>query len=214
MNADHLVFLERKPLENAGSPAPLLIMLHGYGSNEADLFSFADELPASLHIVSLRAPHALGSDSHAWYSIDFDADQNKFSNLEEANASLKKITAFVEEFTAQETIDASRVFVLGFSQGAILSYALALNTNRIGHVMALSGYLNEDLVSENPPAHCVDFFVSHGTLDQVIPVDWARKAPAFLSSKKHACQYKEYPAGHGVHPQNFYDLKNWLQERL
>ncbi len=53
-------------------------------------------------------------------------------------------------------------------------------------------------------------FASHGTVDQVIPVDWARKAPAELEKLGIKTTYKEYPIGHGVSPQNFYDFKNWL----
>ena len=81
MKTGALNYLERKPTIQTDLPAPLLVLLHGYGSNEADLFSFAAELPKSLHIVSLQAPHELGYNSYAWYSINFDANQNKFSDL-------------------------------------------------------------------------------------------------------------------------------------
>ncbi|MNX75737.1 Carboxylesterase 2 [compost metagenome] len=54
-------------------------------------------------------------------------------------------------------------------------------------------------------------FASHGTVDQVIPVEWARKAPDALKSLGIDVTYKEYPIGHGVSPQNFYDFKNWLE---
>ena len=75
MKTGSLNYLERKPTIQTDLPAPLLVLLHGYGSNEADLFSFAAELPKSLHIVSLQAPHELGYNSYAWYNINFDANQ-------------------------------------------------------------------------------------------------------------------------------------------
>ena len=56
-------------------------------------------------------------------------------------------------------------------------------------------------------------FASHGTADQVIPVNWARKSPAILEGLGIKTTYKEYPIGHGVSPQNFYDLKSWLLEK-
>ena len=56
-------------------------------------------------------------------------------------------------------------------------------------------------------------FASHGTADQVIPVEWARKSPAILEGLGIKTTYKEYPIGHGVSPQNFYDLKSWLLEK-
>jgi len=82
-------------------------------------------------------------------------------------------------------------------------------------VVALSGYLNLDIVTENYRNN--DFshlklFISHGTVDQVIPVAWARKAPVLLNELGVENVYKEYPIGHGVAPQNFYDFKNWLHQ--
>lgn len=205
-------YLERLPADPS-KKAPLLVLLHGYGSNEEDLFSFASELPEALHIISLRAPHTLGFNSYAWYSINFDADQNKFSDLEEAKVSVEKIAAFLNEIIATKNIEPSKVFLLGFSQGAILSYALSLHTEKIPYVIALSGYLNEDLLHK--PIHTnTDYFVSHGSVDQVIPVAWAQKTPLFFQQQNIQHTYKEYPVGHGVHPQNFYDFKNWLEARL
>lgn len=207
-------FVERAPKTNSDSPAPLLILIHGYGSNEMDLFSFAEELPDSLHIVSLRAPLELGYNSFAWYSINFDADQNKFSDLEEAKESLGKISEFIDSFTAENNVDTNKIFAVGFSQGAILSYGLSLNTSKVQHVVALSGYLNEDLINETISDKPADYFCSHGSVDQVIPVEWARKAPIYLNAKGINNVFKEYPVGHGVHPQNFYDFKAWIEERL
>jgi phospholipase/carboxylesterase len=214
MKIGSLNFLERKPTIQTDIPAPLLVLLHGYGSNEADLFSFAAELPKNLHIVSLQAPHELGYNSYAWYSINFDANQNKFSDLAEASISADRIATFIQEFTENPMVDANKVFVLGFSQGAILSYGLALNSTKIHHVIALSGYLNKDLITGDPAKSTADFFVSHGSMDQVIPVEWARKAPTYLKQQGLDCGYKEYPVGHGVHPQNFHDFKEWMLQRL
>ena len=69
--------------------APLLVMLHGYGSDENDLFSFATELPEKLFIISIRAPYSLQPSGHAWYAINFDAEQNKWNDNEQAKSSIK-----------------------------------------------------------------------------------------------------------------------------
>jgi phospholipase/carboxylesterase len=195
---------------------PLLLLLHGYGSNEEDLFSFAEELPEDCYVISARAPYPMPPYGNAWYAIHFDADENKFSDNDEARQSRDLIVKFVEELVANYPIDATNVSLIGFSQGSILSYAVALSyPEKIQKVVAMSGYLNLDIVAENYQNN--DFsnlkmFVSHGTVDQVIPVDWARKSPAVLESLGIKTTYKEYPIGHGVSPQNFYDFKNWLLE--
>jgi phospholipase/carboxylesterase len=213
--SDILTFVEKLPKLPIENP-PLLILLHGYGSNELDLFSFANELPDSLVIVSLRAPYEMGYGGYAWYDINLDSENNKFSDLNQARESLKKITTTIDYLKTKYSTNPNNTFLLGFSQGAILSYALSFNfPNKIQHVIALSGYLNTELIpKENIQKVNTDYYISHGTVDQVIPVDWARKAGPFLDSKELKNEYSEYPVGHGVAPQNFFNFKKWIENRL
>ena len=212
-----LEYLIRHPKTPQTNP-PLLIMMHGYGSNEEDLFSFAQELPDELLIISARAPLSLGFGSYAWYTIHFDASSSdKFSDIPEAKAALKLMDDFIHEIVSAYEINKQNIFLLGFSQGTILSTAYALNhPHKIQHVVALSGYVNEELIQkplEKENFKDLDFFVSHGSVDQVIPVDWARKTGPFLEKLKIKHSYQEYPVGHGVAPQNFFDLHSWVKKR-
>lgn len=211
--SEPLYYIQREP-KFTQEDAPLLILLHGYGSHEQDLFSFAEELPDELRIISVRAPHSMGFGGYAWYAINFDADENKFSDLDQARESLIKIEGLIDELKAEYT--PQKVFLLGFSQGAILSYAFSLNyPNKVNHVVALSGYLIHDLLPESKdPELATDYYISHGKVDQVIPVNWARKAPVYLKSLHLSCVYSEYPVGHSVAPQNFYSFRDWILERL
>lgn len=211
--SESLHYIQREP-KTAQDNAPMLIMLHGYGSHEQDLFSFAEELPDELRIISVRAPYSIGFGGFAWYAINFDADENKFSDLDQARESLTKIQGLISEL--KTSYNPSKVFLLGFSQGAILSYAFSLNfPNQIQHVVALSGYLIDDLLPQSKNVEIqTDYYVSHGTVDQVIPVDWARKAPQYLKALNLSCAYSEYPVGHGVAPQNFYSFRDWIVDRL
>lgn len=194
---------------------PLLLLLHGYGSNEEDLFSFAPELPDDSYVISVRAPYDLQPYGHAWYAIHFDADENKFSDNVQAKQSVEIIASFIDEIVKQYPIDTENVTLIGFSQGAILSYATALTyPEKISKVVALSGYFNQEILPEVIDTKAIShlkFFVSHGSVDQVIPVDWARKAKPALENLGLEVEYQEYPIGHGVSPKNFYDFKNWLQ---
>ncbi len=194
---------------------PLLLLLHGYGSNEEDLFSFASELPNDSYVISVRAPYDLQPYGHAWYAIHFDADENKFSDNVQAKQSVELIAGFIEEVVKQYPIDAKNVTLIGFSQGAILSYATALTyPEKVAKVVVLSGYFNQEIMPEVIDTKAIShlkFFVSHGSVDQVIPVEWARKAKPALENLGIEVEYHEYPVGHGVAPQNFFDFKNWLQ---
>lgn len=194
---------------------PLLLLLHGYGSNEEDLFSFASELPDNYFVVSTRAPFDMMYGSYAWYAINFDADENKFSDIGQARASRDIIAGFIDELIVAYPIDADNVTLIGFSQGCILSYAVALSyPEKVQRVVAMSGYLNTEIAVDDFTDNNFDnlkIFASHGTVDQVIPVEWARKSIPVLEQFGIRVVYKEYPVGHGVAPQNFFDFKNWLQ---
>jgi phospholipase/carboxylesterase len=193
---------------------PLLLLLHGYGSNEEDLFSFSRELPEDYYVVSARAPFDMMYGSYAWYAINFDADENKFSDIGQARASRDIIANFVDELVATYPIDSSNVALIGFSQGAILGYAVALSyPEKVQRLVAMSGYLNTEMAVDDfkkNELNLLKIFASHGTVDQVIPVEWARKSIPVLESLEIEVVYKEYPVGHGVVPQNFFDFKNWL----
>ncbi len=212
-----LEYLVRQPKTTNQKP-PLLILLHGYGSNEQDLFSFAEELPDELLIISARAPLSMGFGSYAWYTIHFDSTDGKFSDIPEAIKARDTISQFIDEVTTNFEVDTNNIFLLGFSQGTILSYAVALNyPEKVQHVIALSGYINPELLPnslEKENYNNLDFYISHGTVDQVLPVDWGRKAPPFLNELNIKNSYQEYPVGHGVAPQNFHSFKTWIQERI
>ena len=196
---------------------PLLLLIHGYGSNEEDLFSFAAELPDEYYIVSARAPYNMQYGNYAWYAINFDADEKKFSDNDQAIISRDLIAKFIDELVANFPIDATNVTLIGFSQGTILSYAVALShPEKVQRVVAMSGYINPEILEENYLKNSftnLKIFASHGIVDQVIPVEWGRKAKPFLENLGINTTYKEYPIGHGVSPQNFYDFKNWLIEK-
>lgn len=212
MNLEHIV---REPLVNSENP-PLLILLHGYGSNKEDLFSFAEELPKELLIISAQAPIEMGYGGYAWYAINFDNVNGKFSDLKQAKESIDKIAIFIDDVKAKYNTNPNKTFLLGFSQGAILSYSLSLfYPNKVNHVIALSGYINVDLLPENIPTNIkTDYYISHGIVDQVLPIDWARKSKPFLDSLNLESVYSEYKVGHGVAPQNFYSFKSWIEDRL
>lgn len=218
MHSNNLSLYHITRASNLSEDAPLLIMLHGYGSDENDLFSFASELPDELFIISARAPYPMQPYGNAWYAINFDAEQRKWNDNEQAKVSRDLIATFIDEVTAAYPVNKDNVTLLGFSQGSILSYAVALSyPNKVKNIVALSGYVNHDILPENKTKEDyrhLDFYCSHGSVDQVIPVDWARQTPNFLKSINIKHHYSEFPVGHGVAPQNFYEFKDWLRKRI
>ncbi len=207
-----------RPSSLKSGKIPSIFMFHGYGSNEEDLFSFASELPEELLVISVRAPFDLDPFGHAWYTINFDAEYGKWSDDEQAKISRDKIVAFMDEASEAYSLDQNNITLLGFSQGTILSYAVALSfPEKVKNVVALSGYINEKILldgySDKDHSH-LNIYASHGQVDQVIPLEWAQKSPEVLKSLNINHKYEEFPIGHGVSQQNFYSFRDWLAQYL
>lgn len=219
MEKQQLQLEHRYKASNLNDPknVPLIIMLHGYGSDENDLFSFASELPSKYAIISLKAPYSLNPHGNAWYAIHFDNVDGKWSDDNQAINSRDSVVSVINEIIEKYPVDKNNITLLGFSQGTILGLSIALSyPEKIKNIIGLSGYVNEGILKED--YHKNDFknlniYSSHGTLDQVIPVEWARKTKKILSNIIPDLTYNEFPAGHGVSPQNFYDFKNWLEKQ-
>ncbi|MAN59777.1 MAG: phospholipase [Flavobacteriaceae bacterium] len=196
--------------------APAIIMLHGYGSDENDLFSFADALPNTYHIISLKAPIPMQPYGNAWYAIHFNNTDGKFSDAEQAIASRDLVANCIDSAIEAYNLDQKKITLLGFSQGTILSFAVALSyPEKVKNVIGLSGYVNEDILKDGYESKRLDHlrvYSSHGSVDQVIPVQWARKTKPFFEKLNVPIVYSEFPVGHGVAPQNFMEFKQWLEK--
>lgn len=214
LSLEHLIRLSSV---KEGKP-PVLFMFHGYGSNEEDLFSFAPELQPEFCVISVRAPYPMEPLGNAWYAINFDAKNGKWSDDEQAKESIDKIVLFIDEACQAYGLDINNITLLGFSQGTILSYAVGLSyPEKIKNVVALSGYINENILIADYALKShenLKIYASHGQVDQVIPPEWAQRAPQFLSNLNIEHVYEEFPVGHGVAPQNFHAFKKWLQDKF
>jgi phospholipase/carboxylesterase len=204
-----------RPSKNTGAKASALFLLHGYGSNEEDLFSFAPELPEELCIISIRAPFALQPFGYAWYSIHFDAPQGKWNDVQQAGETRERLRSFIGEAVEAYNLDENHINLLGFSQGSILSYALALSyPKQFRSVVALSGYIDQEMLLaewQKKDHSALEVYASHGQLDPVIPISWAQQSADFLARiDLKSFQFREFPVGHGVSAENFRDFKNWL----
>ncbi len=204
-----------KAPKNPTANSPAIILLHGFGSDKNDLFSFAEELPDNYHIISLQAPIKMQPYGYAWYNIYFENSGGKFSDDEQAIANRDLIAKIIDEIVDKYNVNKGEVTLLGFSQGTILSLAVGLSyPEKVKNIIGLSGYVNEAILKPNYDKNDfskLSIYSSHGTVDQVIPVSWAKKTKPFLDNLGIGNTYSEFPVGHGVAPQNFYELKQWLE---
>ncbi|REC61255.1 phospholipase [Chryseobacterium pennae] len=212
MNLDYLV---REP-ENITSSTPILFMLHGYGSNEQDLFSFRETLPKDWIIISFRAPRDTQFEGYSWFDINFNDPENYIDvpqAKESLNSALESILKAINHYGLTE----SKVHLCGFSQGGILCYALALKHPELfTNVACLSAYAEEKIldgiVKDKKKLEKLRFFVSHGTDDAVIPLEWGRKSAELLYDLNCYFTFREYMSGHGVNQKNYMDLMDFFSK--
>ncbi len=210
-----LQYLVREP-QNITSETPILFMIHGYGSNEEDLFSFVPTLPENWLVVSYRAPRNTDYEGYSWYDIDF-MDQEKFINKEQAIESLNALLHSIVDVRKRYGITTGANHLCGFSQGGILSYALALkNPHLFSKIACLSCYpepkIMGDIVKDKKKLEHLRFFISHGNDDAIIPLEWGRKAADLLYDLGCYFTFREYVSGHGVNQKNYMDLMDFFSK--
>ena len=215
MNKITFHHIVRKPKKNVGKP-PLLLMVHGFGSNEEDLFSFSRNLPDQLMIVSIRGPIEMQGMGYAWYNISIDHLGNKVYDIEKAIESRNDIVKCIEYCTKKYDTDPNNVTLLGFSQGSILINAVALTyPEKVKNIISLSGGFDRNIMQLSKSSfNNLSFYVSHGTDDMVLPYDQAKKTIEILKENNISFQFESYHVGHGVCPENFKSLLLWLNNNL
>jgi phospholipase/carboxylesterase len=199
-----------------GKP-PLLLLLHGVGSNEGDLFVLAPLLPPRFRVLSLRAPLVRGPARFAWFDVEFLPDGFRI-NPEQLDASRRTVIALIGEAVAAFDADPAQVYLLGFSQGAILSLALTLTQPEIlAGVVALSGRIPPEvqpLLVGPKRTEGLPIFLGHGRLDSVVPYEWAERARELLERQRVALAFFPYEMDHRIAPETLRDAAAWLDGRL
>jgi phospholipase/carboxylesterase len=211
-----LVHLTRQPLPEERNP-PLLLLLHGVGSNEHDLFGLAPLLDPRFVVISLRAPNTLAPGSYAWFHVEF-TPQGPAINPEEAERSRQMLIETIGQAVAAFGADPQRVYLMGFSQGAIMSASVALTRpDLVAGAVLMSGRILPEIRTLLAPPEQLEglpILVVHGTADTVLPIHNGRTSRDLLSTLPVKLTYKEYAMDHEVTPQSLADVQAWLKERL
>lgn len=209
-----LYYIFKEPKIKSAKP-PVIILMHGVGSNEKDLFSFANQLPDSFLVISLRAPIELGKDSYGWYHLSFE-NGKPIGNPTEAEASRLMIIDFINNLKNKHAYNEKRVYLCGFSQGSIMAYSIGLTVpEKIKGIAIMSGRLLEEvkpIIASKEKLKNLKVFISHGTNDNVLPINNAREANTYLKQLGINATYKEYPETHTISNTMFNDLLIWLKK--
>jgi phospholipase/carboxylesterase len=199
--------------ERSAATHPTVVMLHGRGADEEDLLGLSSFLDDRLLILSPRAPFPFPNGGYTWYDADAvgSADPATFSE------SYEKLVSFVRDAFSNYPIDPARLFLFGFSMGSVMAFALGLTKPQLFRgVVANSGYIPETskLDFRWDELAGVEFLITHGTEDSIVPVMLGRRADKLLNARHARYTYREYPMGHQISDESLADVSAWIRQRI
>lgn len=221
LTIDHVA---RPPTRAGSDRPPMLLMLHGVGSNEQDLLGLADQLDGRFYILSLRGPVTFGPGSHGWFEVRF-TPTGPMINPQQAEQSRRDLIKFIQEAPDHYKADPDRVVLFGFSQGAIMSLALALTRpDLLAGAVVISGRTLPELFGKVGPLaghlasreamNGLPLLVAHGRQDNVLPIDYGRQTENIFSQLPFNLSYREYDMAHGIDPTCLKQVRIWLSTLL
>ena len=192
-------------------PARLLLLLHGWTGDENSMWVFVRNFSLDYWIIAPRAPHVAEPSGYSWRASraarasqpgplrPAHGNARGWPSLEDFHSSANSLIALVDDYAAQNQIDASQFDVIGFSQGAALTNVVALlYPERVRRAGVLGGFLpaeSESLI-EKRPLNGKPFFVAHGTLDEMVKIEDARRSVEMLERAGAQVTYYEDEVGH------------------
>jgi phospholipase/carboxylesterase len=212
MEAPMLYELSKPKQFDPNKTYPALFVMHGIGSNEQNMLSLVEGLEDSFYIFSIRG-HLSHPPGYAYFTIQGFGQPHR----EIFDEGVTKLSNFIDYACENYPLDNSQLYLLGFSQGAILSMTLGLTLgNRIKGIVALSGYIPSFVKEEYDIKNVeeLSLFISHGEMDQILPFEWGVANNEYFNKLGAAVTFKTYSEAHTISPQNHFDYTNWLRNEL
>lgn len=196
---------------------PLLILLHGVGSNERDMASLTPAVDPRFVVLSVRSPLTLGHDAFAWFHVKF-TPPGPAIEAREAVEGWTILNRFIRQAIDEYDCDPARVYVAGFSQGGIMALAALLTAPELlAGAICMSGRLLPEILPSMASRDQLagkPVLLVHGTDDNRLPIDYARRARETLQELGIDLTYHELRIGHEITPESFAQVSAWLRSRL
>ncbi|WCK52333.1 alpha/beta hydrolase-fold protein [Aneurinibacillus sp. Ricciae_BoGa-3] len=191
---------------------PVIFVMHGIGSNEENVLSLVQELRDDFILIGIRGPLNQGN-GFAYFTIQGYGNPHR----DIFDESIAKLEKFIDYAAQTYPIDENHQYLLGFSQGAILSMTLALTMgNKIKGIVALNGYVPQFVKEEYRIKRIddVSIYISHGEFDPIFPLQIGKENKDFFTERSQNVRFTTYPVGHEVSHENQKDFVKWVYQDL
>jgi phospholipase/carboxylesterase len=206
-----LIHWVRLPREaSLKKPAPVAVMLHGWGGDEGGMWVFKQVVSPEVAIITPRAPLDLGHQGYVWFDYRESRSRPDLASWQE---NLDKLNHFLRSLPDLYPIDPERLILIGFSQGAAMINSLVINRPQVSRGAAsLSGFIPEtfDLPTRADWLKNFPVFIAHGVRDEIVPLRAAQRTRDIYNQLGAEVTYGEYPIGHKTTTQGMHDLKQWV----
>ena len=197
--------------------APIVMLLHGYGSNPNYFMQLHKRLSQKYNYISLEAPIVVQQNAYSWFGVEFDQGRVTDINQDELKYSLELLNSFIEGYKKEHGLTEEDIVLCGFSQGAVMGLELAIAYPKaVSGVIAISGTLGLDRQKNEKYSNnacIVDMLQIHGTLDKTVtPMDAERARKYFGDCPNY--QFKVFETEHRVTDPMLNFAKRWLDYRL
>ncbi len=180
-------------------PSRLLLLIHGWTGDENSMWLFVRKFPSSYCMIAPRAPYVTQPSGYSWRQMD--SQPGRPPGLDDLRPAAADLIALADAYAVEEGIDARQFDAIGFSQGAALVNTLALlYPGRVGRLGVLAGFMPagaEDLIRDRS-MEGKSFFVAHGTRDDRVNIEEARRSVRLLEQAGARVTYCEEEVGHKV----------------
>lgn len=211
MSSSALPYIERPQKASTSGKPPLLVLLHGRDAYAETIFSVEHLLPDSFHVISIRATYQSPREGYEWYKpYDYDHPLESFGE-EHFRESLEIVTPMIASLLEEKDVDKSKLFLLGFSQGAAMCQFLGLEgrLDPIG-VVPMSGFFPRPIEKWNTINTKAKYLITHGTEDKVLPTSESIYGFDFLKSRGIESEYYEYKGRHKMTVPLLKHISEWL----
>jgi phospholipase/carboxylesterase len=202
--------IHRVAQPSGDGPFPTVVLLHGRSGDEDVMWVFANSLPPGWLLVAPRGIKPDPDGGYTWHP----RGQDEWPSLAQFDEGVTAVVRFLHALPDLYKADPAQIYLMGFSQGAALAYAVALRQpGLVQGIAALVGFMPDDVGKETAVLRDLPIFMAVGKSDPLIPYQIAQRCADTLRAAGANLTYGEYDTGHRLNAEATNDLKEWWAER-